>query len=82
MASIHIGRACEFHRLESNPVKSIAAEPHSRSRQIFKEPTRFRSRRRSARTLPGIETGLLFEETGCAAWITTSASVCEVISWY
>ena len=27
MASIHIRRACEFHRLESNPVKSIAAEP-------------------------------------------------------
>ena len=38
MSSIHIGRACGFHRLESNPVKSIAEEPLLRSRRIFKEP--------------------------------------------
>ena len=39
-----------------------------------RNPTRIRSRRRSARTLPGIDTGPLFEETGFDAWITTSMS--------
>ena len=82
MSSINVGRACEFHRLESNPVKSIADEPLLRSRRISRNPTSFRSGRRSARTLPGIHSGLLFEETGFAAWITTSVSVCDVISWY
>ena len=36
MAS-NIRRAYKFHRLESNPVKSIAAGPLLRSRRIFKE---------------------------------------------
>ena len=34
---VDIGRAYTFHRLESNPLKSIAAEPLLTSRQIFKE---------------------------------------------